>query len=451
MITTRKRRAAALLGMLAMALVGCSAPGVGPAESDGPTGDDVVPALASFDHGVAALPSADELPAGFVMERRCPGGEYCGPISDHDEVMLLASMPVPPEVVEPEGWGGTYFTFRVAVYSDAEAAQEALAGERDRAAERTGDFDIAPGTLEDGFTAGETGTGESGDIEIAGWEGVQGLWTSVLTAPDGDPSAERHSALIAIVHDAALIACSAQRYAIDAGAVAEADCAEAVADYLERLAAIDPADAPRVTTVSRLAAALPAEGDLPAGHEVSVRCPGDPECEDERQDQDASLSVDLALPAGVTPQGDGPDRFRVQGGEWSENFWLRAYIQSDEAAAQAAVAERTGAADALVGELDTPATKTDYGYDYGVKGRGEIIDIAGEGWTGRLTLFEARFVHLDGRIGDPRFDIRGAVSGGDVLLVIESSFTVEGRDQADAVGTVEAQIAGFFDRLAAAP
>ncbi|QEW04689.1 hypothetical protein [Microbacterium lushaniae] len=446
--TTKLRAGAALLALLTLA--GCSATQDG-RSGGAPAPSEVAVAVASFDHAVAALPGPDALPAGFVMERRCPGGEYCGPASDHDEVMLLASIPAPSDAAEPEVWGGLYFEFNVALYPDADAAQEALAEKRDRAAARTGDFDIAPESIEDGFTAGETGTGESDDIEITGWEGVQGQWTSVLTAPEDDPSAERQSALLAIVHDSALIACSSQRYAVDADGLAEADCAEAVADYLERLATIDPTDAPRVTTVSRLAAALPTESDLPPGHQVSVRCPGDPPCEDARQGQDASLSVDLALPEGVVPQGDGRDRFLVPGGEWSEHLWLRAYIQPDEAAAQAAVAEHTSDYGGLVGDLDTAPKATEYGYDYGVRGRGEVIDVAGEGWSGQLKLYEGRFIHLDGRVGDPRFDIRGAVSGGDVLLVIESSFTVEGRDQADAVGTVEAQIDGFFQRLAAAP
>lgn len=441
------RKALTAGGLLALlALTGCAT------TQDPPPDDaDRVAQVASIDHGVAALPGPDELPAGFTMDYRCPGGEFCL-ATTHDEASVNGAAPAPSGVVEPDFWLESTFGFSIEVYADPEAAQDALETERDSLAEKSGDFEIAPEPTENGFIPGETGSGEASDIEIEGWAGVQGHWTGVTTAPEDDPSAERQTARIVVASESAIIDCQSGRYATEDAGLASSDCTEAIEGYLDRLAEIDPADAPRVTTSTRLAAALPDDGDLPAGYEESVRCPGDPPCNsDERQKQDASLSVDLALPDGVTAEGDGRLRFLVAGGEWTENLTLQAYIKSDDAAAQAAVAERTSGYGTNVGELNTPAKATDSGYDFGIDGRGEVIDISGEGWSGQLKLYEARFLHLDGRVGDPRFDISGAVSSGDVLLTIDSSLTVEGRDQADAVGTVEEQIAGFFARLSAAP
>jgi hypothetical protein len=229
--------------------------------------------------------------------------------------------------------------------------------------------------------------------------------------------------------------------------VARQECQAAVAAYLDRLDRLDPAQVPRQTTVSRVAAAMPDESDLPEGAEVRTRCPGAEVCD--RQDQDAGARFYLPLPEGVESAGTADhERFRVAGGEWSESIWLQAWIQPDEAAAQAELDERAESYGELVGELDTAPVETETGYDYGIRGRGEVIDLTGDGWSGLLKLYDAQLVHLDGRVTERHYNIRAAAYRGDVLLTAEAALTVQGRDQADAVEVLQGQFEAFFTRLA---
>lgn len=447
---TARRTAAGIIGVVGvvLALAGCGSGG-SPERSP----DDLnsaVAVAASFDHAAMALPTDDQLPQGFSVSYRCPGGDGCRPTDGHDAASVFADAEAPPEVEEAEFWHHGWFSLAVEYHPDEAAATAARDAARDDLAPTTtAEFAIEPESFEEGgFRPGREGSGELADHEIAGWAGVEGSWTAVLISDEGDRSAERQAARLVVTHDRVVVRCSSHRYAAEGEGLARSDCREAVAGYLARLGKADPAEAPRVVTAARLAAALPGEDQLPAGHEVSVRCPGDSPCTDEDQSQDASVSVYLPLPEGVPARGDsGIDRFRVSGGEWSERLRLRAWLHSDEGAARTSFEERTSGYGDLVGKLDTAPEETDTGYDYGIRGRGEVVELEGAGWTGRVKVYDARFVHLDGRITERRYDITGVAHRGTVLLTVDSSFTVEGRAQADVVDLVRAHVSGFFDRL----
>lgn len=89
----------------------------------------------------------------------------------------------------------------------------------------------------------------------------------------------------------------------------------------------------------------------------------------------------------------------------------------------------------------------DYGYDYGLRGTGQIVELGDDEWTARLRVYGAEFIHLDGRITERRYGIEGAAYSGDVLLTVSSSFTVEGRDEQEVIDLVGDHVTAFFGRL----
>lgn len=419
--------------------------------SSAPAPGQASPRAASFDHAAAALPDETALPEGYTIDYRCPGGEPCATSDGVEGARIVASAEDRDDVDEAAMWPSSRWRVEVEYHATSEAAAAALDEAGERLAE-TGveEFAIEPEELENGFRPGREGGGTLEEIEREGWSGVEAAWTETMSAPDGDRSAPRQVAETVLVHEHTLLRCGSTRYADEGDGLAQGDCRAATDGFLARLAELDPDEVPVVLTASRLAAALPADENFPEGTEVQVRCPGDAPCtEDERQTQDASISVHLPLPEGVRAHGDGDrDRFRVPGGEWTEMFWLRAWLQPDADTARQAFEEHSSGYGDLVGDLNTEPRETDSGYDYGIRGRGEVIELDGESWSGRLKVYDARFVHLDGRIGDRRYDIRGAAHDGRVLVTIESSLTVEGRDQDEAVDFVRRQLQGFFERLA---
>lgn len=204
-------------------------------------------------------------------------------------------------------------------------------------------------------------------------------------------------------------------------------------------------------TIERLVKALPSDDSFPKGSEVTVRCPGDPECANEAvQDQDASVSVNLALPAGAERDRssvDGEARFRVDGGEWSEHLWLRAWLYDDMTSAKGFRVDFQKDAEKLVGPLDVPAKKTDSGYDYGIRGTGSLDEVTIDGWRGFVRVLDAAYIHLDGRVTDKRFDVFAVMAKDNAFIRVDSSFTVQGRDKADAVKTVRDLLTAYLEKL----
>ncbi|WP_162891073.1 hypothetical protein [Aeromicrobium sp. A1-2] len=208
---------------------------------------------------------------------------------------------------------------------------------------------------------------------------------------------------------------------------------------------------PEGLTAKRLAAALPGDDSFPEGAVVLVRCPGDPPCDNKAtQTQDASVSVNLPLPAGAeqdTNSFDEDAKFRVDGGEWSENLWLRAWIYRDGTTAKADVADFRKDAEKLVGNVNVPAKKIDSGYDYGIRGSGSVDTTKIGDWRGFVRVLDATFVHLDGRITDRRFNIFAVMENDNAFVRIDSSFTVQGRNKADAVRAVQDILEDYLKTL----
>lgn len=204
-------------------------------------------------------------------------------------------------------------------------------------------------------------------------------------------------------------------------------------------------------TAEQLAKALPADDFFPKGADIRVRCPGDPECDDKAtQTQDASISLAPPLPAGVKDDGSAFDddaKFRVAGGEWSENLWLRAWVYDEAAEARGYLVDFQKDASKRVGDLDVPAKKTDSGYDYGFRGKGSFDKITIGDWRGFVRVLDVEFIHLDGRVTDRRFDVFSVMQKDNALVRVDSSFTVQGRDKADAVGTVKDLLDDYLGQL----
>lgn len=438
-----------LLVLTLALLTGCTP--AGPTTSDSPTAHD-------FDLLAAALPTAAQLPAGFAESNRCPGGDYCADAPDSDAASVSADGEADPAESTSEWVMSDSFWLSVTVHDDPLSAATALDEARDRAELRSGDsYVIEPEETESGFVPGEKGSGEVSDHKAGEWSGIEALTTVTYSAPAGffdapesnEPLDPRQNADVTLVSGSAVLVCNSTHLADADEMLARDECRAAITDYLERVDAIDPADVARVATPRRVAAALPTIEDFPDGSEISVRCPGDDPCSGEDQTQDASISVDIALPDGV--ESDGTDdwgRFRVSGGEWTEDSWLRVWIQPDEASAAESVASRTAEFREHTGELDIPPVATETGYDYGIRGTGEVLEIDGEGWTGALKLYDAQFLHLDGRITERVYVITVIAASGPVLVRVDSHLTVQGRSKQEAIDFITAQVDAYFTRLA---
>lgn len=210
-------------------------------------------------------------------------------------------------------------------------------------------------------------------------------------------------------------------------------------------------EAPSGFTAKQLADALPPDSAFPKGSVVRVRCPGDPECDNTAiETQDASVDVAPALPAGVKFDStylDDDKKFRVVGGEWTEAFKLRAWAYDDAAAAAGDVASGKKEAKKLAGPVNQPAEKTDSGYDYGYQGKGTYDTLSINGWSGYLRVLDVSYVHLDGRLTDERYDIFVAVHKDNAFARVDSSFTVQGRNQAGAVKLVRGVLDDYLGKL----
>ena len=429
----------AVLALPVLLLAGCTTP-VAP---EAPEAREAP----GFDALVAAFPSDDELPDGFVAGDRCPGGEFCSADADADHASVSGD-----GVAEPtDEWMSDSFWLSVTVYDDADAAETALDNAIEEAETHSGDYAFEMEETENGFIPGEEGHGSFDDYAVGDWSGIERVTTLSYSGSWTDAASDdRQQAAVTLTNGATVLNCRSQ-YRADAGEnLARDACRTTIDEFLERLAEQDPSAAPVVMTPRRAAEALPQLEDFPSGSEVSVRCPGDDPCDDEDQTQDASISVNVALPEGVESEGDDDwGRFRVAGGEWTEDLWLRVWIHPNAASATDQVDENIADYRELTGTLDTAPVETESGYTYGIRGTGEVIDIGGEGWTGALKVYDAQFVHLDGRITERVYDISASAASGSAFVGVDSTLTVQGRTMEDAIEFVTGQLDAYFARLAA--
>ena len=207
---------------------------------------------------------------------------------------------------------------------------------------------------------------------------------------------------------------------------------------------------PTGITAQTLFDALPAEDDFPKGSAVSVRCPGDAPCETPPYEATATVVVSPALPAGAqqdTSSLDGKAKYRVQGGEWDEEIKLRAWLYSTAAEPAGYITQYSGELKKLDGAVDVPPEKTDNGYTYGSRGTRAYKAITINGWKGFYQVQRVTYIHLDGRETDPRFVVYAAVSKGKVYARVDTSNTVQGRDQAGAVKAVTDLLDDYTSRI----
>lgn len=208
--------------------------------------------------------------------------------------------------------------------------------------------------------------------------------------------------------------------------------------------------APSGPTAKTLIDALPADGDFPKGSTVSVRCPGDAPCETPPYEATATVVVSPALPAGARPDTSSLDdkaKYRVEGGEWDEEIKLRAWLYSTEAEPAGYITQYTGELEKLSSTVDVAPKKTDSGYTYGSRGTRSVKELTINGWKGFVQVQRVIYIHLDGRETEPRFVVYAALSKGKVYARVDTSNTVQGRDQAGAVKTVTDLLEEYTSRI----
>ncbi|RYJ05957.1 MAG: hypothetical protein EON52_08875 [Actinomycetales bacterium] len=208
--------------------------------------------------------------------------------------------------------------------------------------------------------------------------------------------------------------------------------------------------APAELTEQSLADALPDDDYFPKGSLVTVRCPGDAPCDTPPYQATAALVVSPELPAGAQADTSGLDeraKYRVAGGEWDEEIKLRAWLYSTDAEPAAYIQQYSGELEKLGRTVDVAPKKTDNGYNYGSRGTREYKPLTINGWKGFYQVQRVTYIHLGGRETEPRFVVYAALAKGKVYTRVDTSNTVQGRDQADAVKAVTDLLEDYTARI----
>lgn len=260
----------------------------------------------------------------------------------------------------------------------------------------------------------------------------------VLTHPDGDKSGAQARGHVTLRAQDVVLECAAWLPADGTAEEAGQLCRDVVQDYTDTLAGL-PADAGEpVVAPETLAAALPADDELPQGTKVTTRCPGDDSsCDSILEKNDAYLNAAFPAPEGAGGIGS------------LDGTILRSWVTPREKAALAEV-EKLRQAD--VGTVDTKAQP-------GIpaqSGAADVEDVKVDGWTGATRVFEGTWQRQGEDPTGPLYEIQTTVTRGRVVVTTDTTYLAEGRTRAEAEQEAREQLEQYLadidaERVASTP